>query len=292
LTCEFRDFRQANALSPAWHPSGKYLVFLGQQNAKKLGLDADALASPRRGLWTDLWLVRADGKDYWQLTRSSEQGSATLDPHFSYEGDQLLWSERVLSREGRWGTWRLRTAVLSLQRGVPRLGKIKVASRVDERGVMVAHGFSPDDKSFLVSAQLDVDPAAEALEVYLLGEGAEETRRLTRSRGGFHQYARISPRGDLVAFTSDAELGGRGSRRPSEIWLMKLDGSDKRKLTELNDAAGDRSCSVGAFAWSPLGEQIVAQVLCGGPETTREDIYRFQLSESLARAVAAASSGK
>lgn len=286
LTCEFYDFRRAHALNPAWNPSGSHLVFQAQLHPRRLGLDADELASPERALWSDLWLVRADGKDYWRLTRGSEQGSAVLDAHFSFEGEHLLWTERVLSRQGRWGTWRVRSARLGFRRGTPRLSKLSVPDGLEQRGLAVAQGFLADDRDFLLTAQLDTDPDSAALELYRVrvdASGRARAEPLTRSRGGFHEYARLSPRGDLVAFTSDAELP-RGERR-TEIWLMALDGSDKRRLTRFNES-GAPPCYLGDLEWSPEGDRIVAQSICGEP-TRKEALYLLELSETLRRPRAA-----
>ena len=53
---------------------------------------------------------------------SNQNGGTVLDPQFSFEGDQILWSERVRSRIGRWGEWVLRVA--QFRRGaVPRVAK-------------------------------------------------------------------------------------------------------------------------------------------------------------------------
>ncbi len=280
LTCTMPDFKKAHALNPDWHPSGGYLVFQAQQQAKSLRLGAEELATPQRSVHSDLWLVRTDGVDYWRITRLAEIGSAVLDPHFSYEGDKLVWSERTASRSGAWGSWRLRTGEVGFGRGVPRLSKLAVPWLPSQPGLVVAHGFLADDLGFLVSAQIGGDGSSRGLDIYRLDGKAGGVERLTRSRHGLDEYARIAPRNGLVAFTSDAELA-TGAQPISELWLMRSDGGDKRALTAFNHA-DNAPTWVGDFAWSPTGDRILAQVLRGRGER-QEAIYLLHLSATLAR---------
>ena len=66
-------------------------------------MDAAQLATPIRGVHSELWVIHRDGRSAWQLTRGQQRGAAVLDPHFSYEGNRLVWSERQSSVERPWG---------------------------------------------------------------------------------------------------------------------------------------------------------------------------------------------
>ncbi|MEO1088914.1 MAG: hypothetical protein AAFY88_32195, partial [Acidobacteriota bacterium] len=67
LSCDWWDHRNANVLSPTWHPGGQYLVAMVQGVGRKLDMDTKQLASPARGLHSDLWAFTRDGKDAWQI---------------------------------------------------------------------------------------------------------------------------------------------------------------------------------------------------------------------------------
>ncbi|HVS16080.1 MAG TPA: hypothetical protein VMV46_19355 [Thermoanaerobaculia bacterium] len=276
LTCGTYEFRRASALNPEWSPSGEWIVFQRQEHARKLDLGTAGVLGPERGLWSDVWLIRADGRSYWQLTRAVDIGSAALDPHVSFEGDRLVWSERTRSREGAWGAWQLRTGTLVMARGVPRLRRVERHPAAELEGLVVPHGFLPDDRRLLFSAErpgrsggLDIgvlDPATGAVEL------------LTRSRAGADAWAAVSPRAPLIAFASEvgsapgpaAPDGEPGSRLAAgEVWLMGLDGSDKRALTRFNDSASLESLGrtwVGDLAWSPAGDRLAVQVVRGVAE--------------------------
>ena len=286
LTCGVPEFKGDHSINPAWHPSGDYLAFQVQRNGRKLQTDGPALLTPDRAPFADLWLIRADKKDFWQLTRNAEIGSAVLDAHFSYEGDRLVWSERVASRKGRWGTWRLRTGKLEFKRGVPHLDKLQTHGD-KATGLLLAHGFAPDDRTLLFSAHLEEGQAEIGLDLYTLDTGDKSkstsaSLRLTHSRAGPEEYARFAPRGDLLAFTSNAEVRGRpvaGRVLPNELWLMKGDGTDKRRLTRFNDPLADEYLGdtyVGDFAWNPRGRQIAVQ-LQYGTDGARSGIFLLEL---------------
>jgi Tol biopolymer transport system component len=287
LTCAVFEFRGAHALDPAWHPSGEYVVFQAQRNARKLGLGVVELAGAARGLHGDLWLVRADGKDLWQLTRAADMGSAVLTPHFSHEGDTLLWSERTTSRPPPWGGWQLRTARLQIQRGVPRLKGLEGHRPEGLAGLVLAEGFLPDDQRFLLAAER---APGGALDLAIWDPRAKRLERLTASGAGDDAYPRISPRGDFLAWVADA-AGRRGPSDPTgalparEVWTMSLDGADRRPLTRFNGEGteGLGRAWVGDLAWSPRGDRLAVQVIHGAAEP-RAAIVVLELDPDLRRA--------
>jgi hypothetical protein len=63
VTCGSRQVPKRNG-NPAWHPSGRYLVFTAEKpdNPAK----SDQVAVPGRGLNCDLWLVTPDGRQFYR----------------------------------------------------------------------------------------------------------------------------------------------------------------------------------------------------------------------------------
>jgi Tol biopolymer transport system component len=247
-------------------------VFQRQEHANKLDLGVSRLLGPERGLWSDVWLIRADGKSYWQLTHAVDMGSTVLEPHISFEGDRMLWSERTRSRTGAWA-WQPRTATVVLNRGVPKLKKLERHPADELEGLVISHGFLPDDRRMLLSAERP--GKSRSLDLGVLDPATGSIEWLTRSQAGGEGYAALSPRAPLIAFASSSARGpgpaypeGKaGEALPAgEVWLMEIDGSDKRALTRFNDASSAESLGrawVGDLAWSPDGGRLAVQVVSG-----------------------------
>lgn len=295
LTCEIYEFRASHCLDPVWHPSGEYLVLTVQRNAKKLANGELDLFGAGRAPFADLWVLRADGKAFWQLTRVAEQGSAILTPSFDHEGNRLAWSERTTTRRGgAAGAYRLRSAELVFRRGTPALKRADAHALPSDEALILLGSFTPDDQAVLVAANLNAQ-SERGLDVYRVPlDGGKSDRgdalRLTHTSGGLDLAARVSPRSSLIAWPSAAEVRARpvGRRlQATELWLMASDGSDKIQLTRFNNALSDEyrgSTAVGDFAWSPDATRIAVQVLSGHNEP-KGDILLLDLSPVSERAL-------
>lgn len=296
LTCDRWELRKSHSLSPAWHPSGDYVVFQVQDLPRRMRLDARALTTPDRGLHGDLWAITREGRDAWQLTRIAENGGAVVDPHFSHEAGQLVWSERLESRRGRWGAWAPRVADFRIQRGLPRLGKVATYKPQLPAGFVVAHGFTADDRGLLISAP---DSGRDILR-YDLASGALE--RLTATREYRDDCAALATRGDRIVWVSD-----RGIERPDDprlpyrgdLWFLSEREELIERLTFFNDPRSDHALGealIDDVAWSPAGDRLAVHVVRavetppggdaagdGGSPAVEEAIYLVDLDESFIR---------
>ena len=270
LTCENWDFRKTNALSPAWHPSGEYLVVQIQQHATKLKLDRLSLTTPHRGLHSELWAIRQDGRDAFKLTQIRDRGGAVVDPHFSYEGNQLAWSQRVVSL-GRWGEWEPHVGRFQIKRGVPRISNVKNYQPEVKQGFVVAHGFTPNDKRLLISAVPDGGAGRDILDFDL---ATGEYERLTSSPREVDDLASSLPRSDGVIWVSD-----RNIKRPKDyvlprrgdVWYMSASGRRQERLTFFNDSQSDHflgEALIDDLSWSPDGDRLLLHVVSAGAPGT------------------------
>ena len=273
LTCPLREFRKAHAYNPSWHPSGDYLVFQVQLAAKKLKLSPAEMTTPDRGLHSAIWVIDKAGKHFWQMT-GSDPNSVFLDPTFSHEGDRLAFSQRIRSRQGRWGEWAVRVAQFRLKAGVPRLRKIETFKPGDNRRFVTVSGFSPSDTSLLLAGNLDSGQSETSMDVYEMSLEDGTLRRITRSRREWDEGAHFSPSGERIAWTSDRGVAptkntqrvratsARAQRR--ELWVMRADASDQERLTFFNHPAAPeslRGAVVSDFAWSPEGKRLAVHVV-------------------------------
>ncbi len=293
LTCDPFDLRKKNSFNPTWHPSGDYLVFQVQNLPGRLALDPIDLATGNRGLHSDLWLMTKDGKSWWQITRSAEQGGAVLDPHFSHEGNQLLWSERVRSRIGRWGRWVLRVAEIKLRR-VPRLGKPRTFNPRPQHLFMSGSGFTPDDQGALVAGNLEPGQGENGMDVYRLGFERGSFERLSHTQRAWDEKAHYTVKGDRILWISANEITLKDADENSDLpfeqlrdlWVMDADGDNKQRLTRFNDDSAPesmRAAIVDDFAQSPGGDEILAHVIWSTSGQIQEGLYLIELNESFRR---------
>lgn len=286
LTCENLDFHRASALNPVWHPSGEYLVFQVQNLPRRLIPGPRQLAGPERGLHSELWVAVREGRPAWQLTRAGEQGRAVLDPHFSYEADQLVWSERIENRGEGWGQWGFQVAGFSVRRGLPRLGKVTTYEPGERKGWTVAYGFTPDDKGLLISASPRPGERESDLDLYRYDLATRALTPLVRTQGEVDGPAAFAPGKDVVVFASSRGLGG-GRQLPwrQDLWLISLDGQRQERLTFWNDPGSSQflgEALIADLAWSPQGDRLAVTVVSADPEP-RQALWLVVLDTSYRR---------
>ncbi len=289
VTCQQWDFRKTNALSPAWHPSGEYLVFQLQEHAAKLKLDTLKLTTPHRGLHSELWLIDVGGRQPFKLTQVGERGNALLDPHFSHEADMLVWSQRVVSL-GRWGEWEPHVARFQIKRGVPRLSKVQSYPPPVPKGFVAAHGFTPSDRGILFSAVADPSQGANGRDVLELDLESGGMRRLTSSPKEWDELAVALPRSDGIVWVSDRNIERPSHRqlpRRGDVWMMSASGRRQERLTFFNHPESDYflgEALIDDLAWNREGDKLLVHVVSAGAPGSgkvEQAIYIVELDGAL-----------
>ena len=284
LTCKAPDLRQQHVINPAFHPAGDRIIFQTIGLARKTKFSAKDLNTPMRSNRSEIWLARTDGKDFWKLTDFEAIGSAVLDPTFSYEGQRLLWAERINSKKGRYGAWRLRSGAIRTRRGVPKITNMRVELRPDNPALVIPHGFTLDDQGFLLSANLREGQTETGVDLYRVINGKAE--RLTRTGGVAEDVARFDPTGQHITFASSQTLPRERTadgQRTRELWRMDIDGKNQKRLTYFNEpSAGEYRgpTFIGDFEWHPDGEWLVAQMVWGRRAEPSLVLLRLQDSPS------------
>ncbi|MEM9290283.1 MAG: hypothetical protein AAGD01_01220 [Acidobacteriota bacterium] len=279
LTCPLLETRNAHAMDPRWHPSGRWVVFRVQPRARALKMGAAEITSPAGGLHTELWVISTEGRSFYRLTQTGHGSNSLLHPVFSHEGDRLAFAARVASRRGKWGEWVIRVARFQLGRGVPRLSKVETHQPGQNKLFLSVHGFTPDDRGLILSGNLDAGAPEAGRDLYRYDLVQRNLEPLTRSRGEADAEGLLSPDGRWLAFTSNRNLPP-GQRRalgrfipearpePRDLWLLYLgdedaEGSERATfepvpLTLFNHPAHVHSKGgvvVDSFAWAPAGAE-------------------------------------
>jgi Tol biopolymer transport system component len=256
LTCGHPDLPPRNIGQPAWHPSGRYLVFQAEKAAHR-PLRLPSAVAPGAGVLNDLWVLDLESNRATRIREVADApGQGTLHPHFSPDGRTLGWSEMNepggLKRGKELGYWDLMMANFRVDAGRPRLADVRTITPGGP-GFYENHGFSPDGSRLLFSSNFEATHRLQN-EIYELDLGTQRLRRLTS--GGWNEHARYSPDGRTIAWMSNGgrPLGG------ADYWLMNSDGSNQRRLTFFNERGHPhytgRRTMVADLDWRPDGRAI------------------------------------
>jgi len=272
LTCDKEECPQKHNGNPAWHPSGDYIVFTAERSENPCFFREWAV--PGTGFNCELWAVTADGEEFFQLTDNpiTLPFKAVIHPHFSHDGNKLLWSERIERGDSYKGGWILRIADFVIDSTGPHLGTITDYAPGEKSCFYESHAFSKDDKKILFSGDLESGQPLFGLDIYELKLENSKLKRLTNTTNDWDEHAYYSPNGKMIAWMSSTGITihwGDISKHEfhdylkSELWIMDVDGSDKQGLTHFNTAGhpeymDGKRCMVSDIAWGPDNKRIAA----------------------------------
>ena len=126
-------------------------------------------------------------------------------------------------------------------------------------------------------------------DVYLLDLESEDLERLTHTSRGRESVAHFAANGVNILFSAervvDPLLSAQANNKTlvlpgTELWMMNLDGTDKRQISSFFDDLG--RVTIGDFDVSPDGKRIAVHLVFGGEEP-RQAIYLLSTSPTLHR---------
>jgi WD40 repeat protein len=262
LTCDKSGAPHKNKGNPAWDPSGRYIVFEGQKDRSLRFINH--LAEPGRGVANDLWLMDASGDHYWKLVDVPRlPAGGVLHPHFSNDGRKLVWTQ-LLKSSGKLGIWEMKMADFEVVEGTPKLSNIRTFTPGPVRKFYETHGFSPDDRQILFTAQVSTGLS----DIFTMDVASGQTTDLTNTPNDWDEHAQYRPDGRSIVWASS-----RGRDKNLNLWIMNRDGSDPRLLMDFHrpgapafsEGVGPADCS-----WSPDGKSLAVYVIKDEKETGGE----------------------
>ncbi len=282
LTCDASALGAQHHGNPDWHPSGEFLAF--QSVSASLPTEqivqgvATYLTSPGVGVHNDIWIGRADGSQFWQITQVGVRQGA-LHPHFSPDGLQLVWAEmRDLGEGNPIGQWAIKLADLSFEGGQVAVENVRTFEPAALQ-LYETHGFSKDGGTILFSG-IPQGGYYWEMEIFTLELASGEWSQLTRN-DEWDEHAHFTPDGRSIVWSSsegNAAVKGSGARDtvtnppPLDLWIMNVDGSEPRRLSFFNDAAASQfievagGVGVGDWDFAPDGSTAVVKLRVGRGE--------------------------
>lgn len=277
LTCNNPELAKHNG-NPAWDPSGRFIAFEAQNDFRGLlPKITDYFANPGAGVNNDLWVMDFSNGKAWQLTHLPPRTGGVLHPHFSHNGNYLLWSERYSSGGGKFGLWRVKLARFVVNGGIPSITDERSLTPGRQKQFYETHGFSKDDRTIYFSANLTPGQDVTDDDIYAYNVATGDLRDLTNAPDEWDEHAQLSPSGRKIVWMTNRDLPKQ--RTPygvrSDYWIMNSDGSDPMRLTYFNTPGSPEYIEGGITAadssWGPDGRQLVATLI----EDTRTEASRI-----------------
>ena len=192
LTCSEPRVPKHNG-NPAWHPSGDYIVFTGEN--KDNTKENKEWALPGTGFNCNLWVMTSDGEKFYQLTDFPlvTPYQAVIHPHFSHDGKKLFWAQKQDPNQGRlggWGGWALKVADFVVDSQGASLENITTYKPGEESCFYESHAFSSDDQKILFTGNLQSGHPETGIDVYELHLETEKLTRLTSTLNDWDEHAR------------------------------------------------------------------------------------------------------
>lgn len=291
--------RRGHDGSPVYHPRGGMIAF----NSQVLGSNEFNRGRPGYGVHNEIVVFERSSERYWPLTSSGYSSSSprgALLPRFSPDGGRLLWTAIIgtTSANPLLGDRVLKMATLSLD-------PIAGATLHDEtvllagrgRDFFEGYGFSPDGQSVLFAANLQPRQPWYGMDICVLSldNPLAEVQELTRTPVVWDRFAAFSPQGEKIIWSSSTgytvpNLGqGGGSWEKyicTELWIMRQNGVEKRRLTGYNNRTSQefigRRAIVGMSAWNPVEDKIALVLHVEGRKHELESqIQILQLSAGI-----------
>ncbi|MFH1692196.1 MAG: hypothetical protein ABIC68_06520 [Candidatus Omnitrophota bacterium] len=276
LTCDHFEISKNNG-NPAFHPSGKFLVFTAENPHMPdlaQGKFSKYLTSPGIGINNDVWLINLDDLSLTPLTHVKDRRGC-MHPHFSHDGTKLVWSEIISPRFERMGIWSIKLANFSFEDSRAKISCIKTF-RPNGLQLYETHGFSPDDQALIFSGA-PYGGHYYDMEIYLLDLKTKRSLRLT-DNNEWDEHAHFTPDGCYIVWVSSQDIAQPKKtstfldtlKNPPRLdfWIMNTDGSEKRRLSYFNDAQAAEyvdapdGVQVGDFDIFLVGHKILAKMRC------------------------------
>jgi len=180
-------------ITPAWSPDGTRLAFVSERFGNR-----------------DVFTCAPDGS---ALVRLTEDPANDIHPAWSADGKRLMFSSaRGNQSPDDFDIW-----VMNADGSEPH----RVTSGPD---IDTYASWSPDGRRIVTRRVID----GSNNEVFVMDADGGNARNLTHDADAYDGWPQWSPDGEWIVFAS-----GPGSTSPTRIELMRPDGSERRRVTEM-----------------------------------------------------------
>lgn len=239
-----------------WDPTGQYLFCYVEKTdyapeAAHTRVPADAI--PGYGAYTDLWVIRRDGSQAWQLTDlPNDYDHGVIHGAISQDGTKFAWTERVeaphfLDPNLATGAYVFKVADVSYS-PEPTLANVQTY----QPGGVLAGGevesISPDKTDILVYSTFESQNILNT-PLYRIDLATGATTQLTSE--SFAQSPTYTPDGLRIVYMTGKDCDiFPGQLQGADWWIMDRNGANKKRLTYMNKIGDPQSANAYRLAGS------------------------------------------
>jgi Tol biopolymer transport system component len=194
--------------------------------------------NPGAGVHNNIWIISRDAAKAWQVTHVAKEGGV-LHPHFSADGRQLCWAEKLNNKPNMMGTWEIKIADVRETAEELKVSNVRGISPGKFQWYET-HGFSADGSTVLFSA-MKFGGAEKDFDLYSYNLKSEKLIELTDPQlEQWDEHGHFVPGGKQIIWMSSMGI----DQKPGQIntlqvktdyWIMNIDGTNKKRLTYFND---------------------------------------------------------
>ena len=230
-----------------WYPSGDYLFCYVEKTAYVAETEHTRVpddAIPGYGAYTDIWLLKRDGSQAWQLTNlPNNYDNGVIHGAISLDGLKFAWSQRVMAPQLfdlnlAAGSYEIKYADFSLT-PTPAFSGIQTFKPGGIEATNELEGIS-NDHTYITFYSTFESKNLVATPIYSINTLTGAISKLTTE--SFSQTPTFTPSGNKIVYMT----GQNCDIFPFEVqgadwWMMNTNGSNKLRVTKMNVANDPQS---------------------------------------------------
>lgn len=238
-----------------WDPTGQFLICYVEKSQvviEQTHTRTSDDAIPGYGGYTDIWIVKRDGSQAWQMTNFvNDYDHGVIHGGISQDGSLFAWTERI-QRPGY--NLNLGAGAYVFKVADVTWGASPVFSNIrtyQPNGVLAGgevESINPDNSSILVYSSYETQSMIET-PIYKIDIASGAVTKLFE--GSFSQAPTFTPNGQQIVFMSGKECDiFFGQLQGADWWIMNSDGSQPKRLTYMNKYNSPQSVNAYRLAGS------------------------------------------
>lgn len=223
-----------------WDPTGQYLYCYVEKpdyvtESDHTRTPSDAI--PGYGAYTDLWIIKRDGSQAWQMTNfANDYDKGIIHGAISADGTMFAWTERIqapvfLDLNLSAGAYIFKVADVSWNPN-PVFSNIRTYQPGGELAGGEVESISPSKTDILIYSTFESHNLV-ATPIYRIDLASGNTTKLTTE--SFSQAPTYTPNGQRIVYMTGAGCDiFPGQLQGADWWIMDADGGNKKRLTYMN----------------------------------------------------------